>query len=116
MTGPAPAPTPMDEALNALFDHSVARPGCKVDVDSPELPPKCPSARRRRPCTGLVHRLAQGGPAVKICVSCDKPMRDEDTRDVPKMSPSGAGTTLFIHIHTAPCKPVPTQTAPGRRY
>jgi hypothetical protein len=53
---------------------------------------------------------------VKICVSCDKPMRDEDTRDVPKMSPSGAGTTLFIHIHTAPCKPVPTQTAPGRRY
>lgn len=34
---------------------------------------------------------------MKICASCDKPMRDEEARAVPKMSPSGAGTMLYIH-------------------
>lgn len=34
----------VDEALNALFDHCVRCPGCKVDVDSSEPPPKCPEA------------------------------------------------------------------------
>ena len=51
---------------------------------------------------------------MKICASCDKPMRDEEARDVAKMSPSGAGTMLYIH--KVPCKRVPTQTRPGRRY
>ena len=44
MTGPAPAPTPVDEALNALFDHCVHCLGCKVGIDSPGPPPTCPEA------------------------------------------------------------------------
>jgi hypothetical protein len=47
---------------------------------------------------------------VKICASCDKPMRDAEAEAVPKTSPSGAGTTLYFH--KVPCKPAPTQAAP----
>jgi hypothetical protein len=50
---------------------------------------------------------------VKICVRCDQPMRDNEAKAVPKMSPSGPGMTLYLH--KVPCKPAPHQSAPARR-
>ncbi|WP_159058923.1 hypothetical protein [Streptomyces caeruleatus] len=47
---------------------------------------------------------------IKICICCDKSIRDGEAYiKVDKMSPSGAGTTLYQH--SRPCKPVPTQTS-----
>lgn len=50
---------------------------------------------------------------MKICRSCDKRMRDDEAKAVPKTSASGAGTTLYFH--KVPCKPAPTQSTPSRR-
>lgn len=36
--------TPAEEAFVALADHCILCPGCKVDMDRPDSPPKCPEA------------------------------------------------------------------------
>lgn len=46
---------------------------------------------------------------MKICVHCDKSIKDgEGYTPIDKMSPSAGGTTLYRHVD--PCKPVPIQT------
>ncbi|WP_405671501.1 hypothetical protein OG848_08285 [Streptomyces canus] len=50
---------------------------------------------------------------MKICASCDKPMRDDEARTVSKTSASGAGTNLYFH--KVPCEPKPHQGTPVRR-
>lgn len=49
-----------------------------------------------------------------ICDRCQQPIRKGQAyRTYPIDSPSGAGTTVYIH--TADCQPVPSQTAPVSR-
>lgn len=46
---------------------------------------------------------------MKLCWRCDKPIAKGDAytpHDIP--APTGAGTTVFLHVK--PCKRVPTQT------
>lgn len=50
---------------------------------------------------------------MKICASCDKPLRDAEAKAVPKTSASGGGMTLYFH--KVPCKPMPHQSTPARR-
>lgn len=50
---------------------------------------------------------------MKICARCDKPMRDDEAKALPKTSTSGAGMTLYFH--KVPCTPAPHQSAPARR-
>lgn len=46
---------------------------------------------------------------IKICISCDQSIKDDEAyREVDKLSPSAAGSTLYVH--SEPCTPVPVQT------
>jgi hypothetical protein len=46
---------------------------------------------------------------VKICICCDKSIKDDEAcTKVDKMSPSGAGSTLYQHARR--CRPVPVET------
>ena len=51
---------------------------------------------------------------MKFCQRCNKPLTDEDAQPIDNMRPTGAGSTVYIC--KVPCRPVPTQTAPARRY
>lgn len=47
-----------------------------------------------------------------ICARCDRPIEGEP-EPVANMSPSGPGSTVYVHKEW--CKPVPRQTGPVRR-
>lgn len=49
-----------------------------------------------------------------MCARCDQPIRDgEDWEPYDNMSPTGAGSTVFLHKKL--CKRPPTQTAPASK-
>ncbi|MFJ9380672.1 hypothetical protein [Streptomyces sp. NPDC101455] len=48
-------------------------------------------------------------PTVNFCGRCDEPIRrDEEFSEHDKLSPSAAGTTIYLHVKG--CKKVPTRT------